>query len=130
MYDKDLIRDLLIDSTHSIQEANTFFQERLNDKVLLDILVDFALDDYSSDASMTASYWISNFTENLLLTIEDKLLILQEYELDSISVHAWIALGKIKSKKGLIYLIEKRISPKLSWEAEALKHHLNEYLND
>ncbi|MFD3269978.1 hypothetical protein ACE3MS_07520 [Paenibacillus dendritiformis] len=130
MYDKDLIRDLLIDSTHSIQEANTFFQERLNDKALLDILVDFALDDYSSDASMTASYWISNFTENLLLTIEDKLLILQEYELDNISVHAWIALGKIKSKKGLIYLIEKRISPKLSWEAEALKHHLNEYLNE
>ncbi|SDF44852.1 hypothetical protein SAMN04488689_10527 [Paenibacillus sp. cl6col] len=41
MYDKDLIRDLLIDSTHSIQEANTFFQERLNDKALLDILVDF-----------------------------------------------------------------------------------------
>lgn len=79
---------------------------------------------------MTASYWISNFTENLLLTIEDKLLILQEYELDNISVHAWIALGKIKSKKGLIYLIEKRISPKLSWEAEALKHHLNEYLNE
>lgn len=130
MYDKDLIRDLLIDSTHSIQEANIFFQERLNDKALLDILVDFALDDYSSDASMTASYWISNFTENLLLTIEDKLLILQEYELDNISVHAWIALGKIKSKKGLIYLIEKRISPKLSWEAEALKHHLNEYLNE
>ncbi|NKI21356.1 hypothetical protein HFN20_08975 [Paenibacillus dendritiformis] len=130
MYDRDLISDLLIDSTHSIQEANTFFQERLNDKALLDILVDFALDDYSSDASMTASYWISNFTENLLLTIEDKLLILQEYELDNISVHAWIALGKIKSKKGLIYLIEKRISPKLSWEAEALKHHLNEYLNE
>ncbi|BFH16753.1 hypothetical protein WJ0W_005092 [Paenibacillus melissococcoides] len=130
MYDKDLIRDLLTDSTHSIQEANIFFQERLNDKALLDILVDFALDDYSSDASMTASYWISNFTENLLLTIEDKLLILQEYELDNISVHAWIALGKIKSKKGLIYLIEKRISPKLSWEAEALKHHLKEYLNE
>lgn len=57
MYDKDLIRDLLIDSTHSIQEANIFFQERLNDKALLDILVDFALDDYSSDASMTASYY-------------------------------------------------------------------------
>ncbi|RJG25502.1 hypothetical protein [Paenibacillus thiaminolyticus] len=130
MYDKDLIRDLLIDSTHSIQEANTFFQERLNDKALLDILVEFALDDYSSDASMTASYWISNFTENLLLTIEDKLLIIQEYELDNISVHAWIALGKIKSKKGLIYLIEKRISPNLSWEAEALKHHLKESLNE
>ncbi|EPY12848.1 hypothetical protein [Paenibacillus alvei] len=130
MYDKDLIRDLLIDSTHSIQEANTFFQERLNDKALLDILVDVALDDYSSDASMTASYWISNFTENLLLTIEEKLLILQDYELDNISVHAWISLGKIKSKKGLIYLIEKRISPKLSWEAEALKHHLNECLKD
>jgi len=130
MYDKDLIRDLLIDSTHSIQEASAFFQERLNDKALLDILVDVALDDYSSDASMTASYWISNFTDNLLLTIEEKLLILQDYELDNISVHAWIALGKIKSKKGLIYLIEKRISPKLSWEAEALKHHLDEYLKD
>ncbi|WCF09247.1 hypothetical protein NDS46_04925 [Paenibacillus thiaminolyticus] len=129
-YDNKHIRNLLIDSTHSIPEANTFFEERLNDKALLDILVDFALDDYSGDASMTASYWISKFSENLLVTIEDQLLILQDYELDNISVHAWIALGKIKSKKGLIYLIEKRISPKLSWEAEALRHHLKEYFND
>ncbi|WP_374017321.1 hypothetical protein ABU162_24650 [Paenibacillus thiaminolyticus] len=129
-YDTNHIRKLSINSTHSIPEANTFFQERLNDKALLDILVEFALDDYSSDASMTASYWISNFSENLLVTIEEQLLILQEYEMDNISVHAWIALGKIKSKKGLIYLIEKRISPKLSWEAEALKHYLKDSLNE
>ncbi|MDQ0178386.1 hypothetical protein [Bacillus chungangensis] len=129
MYDKDTIRDLLIDSTHSIHEANIFFEERLHDKALLDILIDIALDDYSSDASMTASYWISKFTENVLVQIEDKLLILQENELDNNSVHAWIALGRIKSKKGLLYLIEKRISSKLSWEAEALKHHLKDYLN-
>ncbi|TQR45055.1 hypothetical protein [Paenibacillus popilliae] len=130
MYDKDLIRDLLIDSTHSIQEANTFFQERLNDKALLDILVDFALDDYSSDASMTASYWISNFQENLLLTIEEKLLILKTTNWIIFLYMHGSHLERIKSKKGLIYLIEKRISPKLSWEAEALKHHLNECLKD
>ncbi|MEK4063898.1 MULTISPECIES: hypothetical protein [Paenibacillus] len=44
--------------------------------ILLDVLVEFALDDYSMGASITASYWISQFTEDLLRGIEDDLLAL------------------------------------------------------
>lgn len=124
-----MIRELLIDSTHGIQKAKTYFEERLDDKLLLDVLVEFALDDYSTDASMTASYWISQFSEDLLRGIEDDLLVLQQYELNSISVHALVALGKIQSTRGLKYLIESKITPKLQWEAVALKYHLKHLLD-
>ncbi|WP_179033139.1 hypothetical protein [Paenibacillus kribbensis] len=63
MYEKKVVRELLIDSTHGIQKAKTYFEERLDDKLLLDLLVEFSTDDYSTDASMTASYWISQFSE-------------------------------------------------------------------
>ncbi len=40
------------------------------------MLVDFATDD-SSDVSMTAAYWISQFSKELLYGIENRLLELQ-----------------------------------------------------
>lgn len=123
MIDKDNLRELLIDALHSSEDANRYFEENLTNKRLLDILIEFADDDYSSDASMSAAYWISRFSNELLHGVEDKLLELQSNELDNIVVHILVALGKIKSKSGLKYLIENRIAPKLYWEAEALKHY-------
>jgi len=118
MLDKDKIRELLIDDVHSDVDARRYFEQNLSNKELLDMLVDFAIDDYSSDASMTAAYWISRFSKELLYGIENRLLELQTNELDNIAVHILVALGKIKSKDGLKYLIEKRIAPRLGWEAE------------
>ncbi|WP_226002960.1 hypothetical protein [Paenibacillus sp. BJ-4] len=129
MYEKNVVRELLIDSTHGKQKAKAYFEERLDDKLLLDLLVEFALDDYSTDASMTASYWISQFSEDLLRGIEENLLVLQQYELNSISVHALVALGKIQSTRGLRFLLENKIAPKLHWEAVALEYHLKNLLN-
>ncbi|WP_238917994.1 hypothetical protein [Clostridium sp. YIM B02555] len=125
MKDKDTIRELLIDAIHYDLEARNYFEKNLNNRELLDLLVEFALDDYSSDASMGAAYWISKFSKELLYEIEDKLLKLQEYELDNIVLPILVALGRIKSKNGLKFLIEKRIEPRMGWEAKALKYYLD-----
>lgn len=125
MYSRKLIREQLIDAVHGIEEATHYFQERLNDKPLLDLLIKIAMDDYSTDASAKASYWISHFSEDLLTQVEEKLLILQKYKLNAISAFAIIALSKINSKKGLSYLVRHRIGPKVNWwESKALDEYL------
>lgn len=43
-------------------------------------------------------YWISKYNLELLKEVEGSLLQIQKDELDSISRHIFIALGKIKSK--------------------------------
>ncbi len=125
---KDRIRDLLIDSVHSKIEAKDFFVKNLNNSELLNILVEFAVDDYSGDARMEAAYWISKFDITLLESIENDLLRIQEDELDSIVCHILVALGRIKSKEGLKFLIERRIEPEMYWESQALKHYFSDIL--
>ena len=126
----DRIRGLLIDSVHSKIEAKDFFEENTNNSKLLNILIEFAVDDYSGDARMEAANWISRFDTILLKNVEKDLLRLQEDELDSIACHILVALGKIKSKEGLKYLIEKRIEPEMYWESQALKYYLSEIINE
>jgi hypothetical protein len=125
MQNKDNIRNLLIDSVHSKTETKDFFKNRLKDEALLNILIEIAIDDYSGDARMEASYWISQFEVKLLNRVESSLLVLQKDELDSIACHSFIALAKINSKDGLDYIIENRIRPEMYWEAEALKIYLS-----
>jgi hypothetical protein len=122
---KDRIRGLLIDSVHSKTEAKDLFGKNLNNSGLLNILVEFAVDDYSGDARMAAAYWISKFDTTLLKSIEKDLLRIQEDELDSIACPILVALGRIKSKEGLEFLIEKRIEPEMYWESQALKHYFS-----
>jgi hypothetical protein len=125
MYSRKLIREQLIDAVHGIEEATNYFQDRLNDKQLLDLLVKIAMDDYSTDASAKASYWISHFEEDLLIEVEDKLLILQKYKLDAISAFAVLALSKINSEMGKKYLLKHRDGPNMRWwESEALENYL------
>ncbi|MCT8976981.1 hypothetical protein N4T77_10235 [Clostridium sp. CX1] len=128
IYNKDKIRELLINSVHGAKEVNEFFNINLSNEELLKILIEIASDDYSNDARMEACYWISNFDIELLKMIESDLLKIQEDELDSIACHILIALGKIKSKEGLKYLIEDRIQSNLYWEAQALKYHLRDII--
>lgn len=125
---KERIRDLLIDSVHSKTEAKDFFGKNLNNSELLNILVEFAADDYSGDARMEAAYWISKFDITLLESIENDLLRIQEDELDSIVCHILVALGRIKSKEGLKFLIERRIEPEMYWESQALKYYFSDIL--
>lgn len=125
---KDRIRCLLIDSVHSKTDAKDFFEKNLNSSALLNILVEFAIEDYSGDARIEASYWISKFDIILLKNIEKDLLKIQNDELDSIAGHIIVALGRIKSKKGLKYLIEKRIEPEMYWESQALKYYFSDIL--
>ena len=122
----ETLRELLIKSVHSDSAAREFFESNLGNQEILNLLVECARDDYSNDARMEASYWISNFDIDCLKTVENKLLEIQKDELDSIACLIFVALGKLKSKEGLRYLIESRIAPVLHWEAEALKHHLKE----
>lgn len=125
---KDNIRCLLIDSVYSKNDAKDFFAKNLNNSELLNILVEIAVDDYSGDARMEAAYWISKFDTILLKNIEKDLLSIQEDELDSIVCHILVALGRIKSKEGLKFLIEKRIEPEMYWESQALKHYFSDSL--
>ena len=125
---KDKIRCLLIDSVHSKIEAKDFFRINLSNSELLNILVEFAVDDYSGDARMEAAYWISKFDSTLLESIEKDLLRIQEDELGSIVCHILVALGRIKSKEGLKYSIEKRIEPEMYWESQALKYYFSDIL--
>lgn len=93
-------------------------------------MIEFAVDDYSGDARMEAAYWISRFDTILLKNVEKDLLRIQEDELDSIACHILVALGKIKSKEGLKFLIEKRIEPEMYWESQALKYYLSEMIEE
>ena len=126
--DKDMIRNLLIKSVHSDKMAIEFLKANLNNKYLLQTLKEIAIDDYSGDARMEASYYISQFNNDLLCEIEDDLLILQKDDLDSIACHAFIALAKIESKEGLQYLIHNRIKPELHWEGTALEYYFKHLL--
>ncbi|MEN1990394.1 hypothetical protein [Paenibacillus hubeiensis] len=122
MYSRKFIREQLIDAIHGVEEAKKYFEERFDDPDLLNLLIKIAMDDYSTDASAGASYWISHFEEELLEKVEEKLLILQKYKLGSISAFAIIALSKINSEKGRKYLLRHRVGPNMKWwESEALE---------
>lgn len=127
---KDKIRCLLIDSLHSKTDAKEFFESNVNNSELLITLVEFAIDDYSRDARMEAAYWISKFETTLLKKVEKDLLRIQEDELDNVACHILVALGRIKSKEGLKFLIEKRIEPEMYWESQALKYYFENILEE
>lgn len=125
MYSRKFIREQLIDAMHGLEEATKYFENKLNDLELLKLLIKIAMDDYSTDASAAASYWISHFEEGLLKEVEGKLLILQKYKLDSISGFAIIALSRINSAKGREYLLRHRINPMVKWwESKALENYM------
>ncbi len=126
MYNIDKIRELLIDSIHSRNDAKAFFSKELMNNEILESLLSIVIEDDSNDARMEASYWISKFEVDLLKKHEGILLQIQKDELDSVACHSFMALAKIKSKMGMMYIIEKRLKSEYYWESEALKLYLNE----
>ena len=66
---------------------------RLHSGELLDILLGLAVDDYSGDAQMTASYWVSRFPPGILAPHTDRLELVAAKEWDSVAIHARRALA-------------------------------------
>ncbi|HEX9062598.1 MAG TPA: hypothetical protein VF941_20695 [Clostridia bacterium] len=121
----DEIRELLIADSGNDGTAKQFFANSIDSKHILNILLEIVKEDYSTDARINGAYWISQFNIELLKEVEDTLLVLQKQE-SFIVAHILVALGKIKSKEGLKYLIENIIKPEMYWVSEALKYYLYE----
>jgi hypothetical protein len=64
--DTDTVRELLILTCHSSPLARQFFKDRLGNEATLSVLLGLAIEGYSGDAQMTASYWVSQFPADLL----------------------------------------------------------------
>ena len=124
------IRRLLFDAARTLPEAQTYFEDHAEDAGLLRMLFEIALADSADTVRLQASYYISRFPERLLHDYEDDLLRLQAEEWESLSEHAMVALAKLRSKKGLLFLIEKRLAPKLPWETKILRSHLQDVFKE
>jgi len=79
--DTDTVRELLVLSCHSSPLARRFFEERLGTEELLVVLLGLAVEDYSGDAQMTASYWLSQFSVDRLAA--------HVPELESVAANEW-----------------------------------------
>lgn len=123
-------RRLLFDAMRASPEARVYFVQNIDNAELLQILFEIALDDMADTVRLQACYCIAQFSEHLLHDYEEPLLRLQNEAWESISEHAIVALSKTRSKKSLLFLIEKRIAPKLSWEAKMLHAHLQDILKE
>lgn len=124
------IRRLLFDAIRALPEAQAYFEGRTADAELLKTLFEIALADPADTIRLQAGYYIARFPGELLCDYEDALLRLQAQEWESLSEHAMVALAKFCSKQGLLFLIEKRLAPKLPWETKILRSHLQDILEE
>jgi hypothetical protein len=124
------LRRLLLDAARAQPEAQAYFETRAEDAALLKTLFEIALADSSDTRRLQAAYYISRFPARLLSDYEDDLVRLQAAEWESLSEHAIVALAKLRSQKGLIFLIEKRLAPKLPWETKILRGYVQDLLKE
>lgn len=115
------IEQILIDAVHSDEHAISYLKDNINDETVFIDILEIVEDEDQCDARISGAYWISQFNENILVKYEDRLINLLNVALDSVVVHIMIGLAKIKSKKGMQIIIEKRIIPSLYWEGKALE---------
>ncbi len=123
---KIIVMEHLIGTLHKNTKSTSemYFQSYLNDENMLGVLFDLLENEESGDVRIGAAYWISKFDTELLKSNEIKLLSLMTDELDNISCHIFMSLAKIKSKKGMLYLIDSKIEPDMYWEAQVLKDYI------
>lgn len=121
-----IVMEHLIETLHKNTKSTSekYFQNYLNDRNMINILFDLLENEESGDVRIGAAYWISKFDTELLKLNEIKLLSLMTDELDNISCHIFMSLAKIKSKKGMLYLITSKIEPDMYWEAQVLKDYV------
>lgn len=94
--DRDTIRQLLVFACHSSPQARGFFAGHTEDAALLDSLLDIAVEDYSGDAQMTASHWVSQFPAELLAKRMSILEAIAVCENDSVAAPAREALEAVR----------------------------------
>lgn len=123
---RKIVMEHLIETLHKNTKSTSekYFQNYLNDRNMINILFDLLENEESGDVRIGAAYWISKFDTELLKLNEIKLLSLMTDELDNISCHIFMSLAKIKSKKGMLYLITSKIEPDMYWEAQVLKDYV------
>lgn len=115
------LEQVLIEAVHSNRNAAEFMLDNLNNKDVFNTLLKIVETSESGDARMKGAYYLSKCNEKLLNSIEDNLLNLVDDKWDSVAVHIMIALSRIKSRRGLMKIIQNRIKPILAWEAKALE---------
>lgn len=121
-----IVMEHLIETLHKNTKSTSekYFQNYLNDENMINTLFDLLENEESGDVRIGAAYWISKFDTELLKLNEIKLLSLMTDKLDNISCHIFMSLAKIKSKKGMLYLITSKIEPDMYWEAQVLKDYV------
>ena len=97
--DIDAVRELLVLSCRSSPLADRFFECRLSSEPLLSVLLGLAVEDYSSDAQMTASYWVSRFPRDMLVPHAAALAAVAANEWESVSVHARKVLEAVTQQR-------------------------------
>ena len=119
------IENLLIMSVYSDNYAKNYFINNINDKELFETLLRIAETSQSGDARMEAAFYISVGNESFIEENENRLLILMDDELYSISNHIMIALSRIQSEKAYVKIIEDRLKDEHYWESKALLNYVH-----
>jgi hypothetical protein len=106
MYDEASVRELLIQSCHSSEEAHQFFALHRADAALLSVLIEIAVDagDHGGDGPMQAAYFASQFSAELLAPYAAVLLRLLP-RADGYGGHVAVALAKCRSPEGRAAII-------------------------
>ena len=115
MYDFQDIRELLIDTMHSNEDAIQYFVTKLNDKEMLKLLVRIAVDDegYGGDAPVATGDYIHQYPVEWLVEYEDVFLSILRREYSDVRTEdIAIALAKFGSAKA---------KPLIEGEIEELK---------
>ncbi|PCH64924.1 MAG: hypothetical protein COC09_00140 [Gammaproteobacteria bacterium] len=126
--DLETVRKQLFDAVRNSPEAQQYFSEHRQDSAVLARLFDISLGDFPDSVRMKSCAYIAEYSAEMLQDYEEDLLDLQNEDWEWVSDNAIVALAKIKSPRGLKFLVEQRIVPKLKLEGEALSNHLAEIL--
>ncbi len=116
IYNLQDIRELLIETMHSNDSADSYFHQKLVDREMLKILVRIALDDedFGGDAPMAAGDYIHQYPAEWLKEHEASFLdILKREYSDARPEDIALALAKFKSLSAKSF-IEKEIR-ELEW---------------
>lgn len=127
MEDDATIRQILIDSCHSSQEAQDLLDSRISDPEFLAKLIEIAEDseDYQGDAPMQAAYYASKASAAMLIN-HIEALIRMFPEVNGYGGHVALAIGKTRSPEGR-ELIEQELGDGSRFDAWLFEKALAEY---
>lgn len=127
MQDEAIVRELLIQSCHSSEEASQFFASRQSDSALLSLLVKIAVDaeGYEGDAPMQAAYFTSQYGSALLAPHASALLHLLP-QANGYGGHVALALARSGLPEGKAAILSE-LGDGSRFDAWLFKQALSEY---